>query len=263
MPADPEACPADTQGVREARPITFGPQYEPPSGTFGASFVGGIAHDLNNLLTVIVSAAFAGRDAPDVWAESLGSIEAAALHAVDLVKLLMLGPQMEPVAEMEAINLSELVRSLQPILDRLGRGACVMTLLLEEAAPPIVAHRSELGRVVVNFVLNAIEATPEGGSVVVQTGIGAPPVPCDLAPDDERLVWIAVRDTGSGFTEVALSHLFEPRFSTKASSGSGLGLATANGIVTRYGGKVLVHSAPGCGSTVVALFRAPARTADH
>ena len=110
------------------------------------------------------------------------------------------------------------------------------------APPPIQGTEDGLREVLVNLLLNAVDAMPQGGTITIHTQFV------------ETDVQVSVSDTGVGMDEDTRMRAFEPFFTTKADVGSGLGLSTANNIVTRWGGEIQVDSEPGKGSTFTLRF---------
>jgi PAS domain S-box-containing protein len=217
---------------------------------------GGIAHDFNNLLTAILgSAQLALREVEPthVIREDLEEIRRAGLRAADLTRQLLAYSRRQVVAP-KVIDLNEAVRNLDSMLRRLIREDIELVLTL---APTPLAVRSDPGQieqVVLNLVVNARDAMPQGGRIAVRTESvlldsqqpnNSPPAP------PGPYVHLAVTDTGTGLSPEAHAHLFEPFFTTKElGKGTGLGLATVYGIVKQNSGFIYVDSEPGHGTTV-------------
>jgi signal transduction histidine kinase len=215
---------------------------------------GGIAHDFNNLLGVILnySALLAHRvDGPGDQ-EDLAEIRSAAERAAALTQQLLTFASRD-LARPRPIDLNEVVRAVAPTLERaLGP---TTDLALDLAGEPLVAlaDRGQLEQVLVNLVVNAVEAMPEGGLVTVATGSGA-----------GAEVVLTVHDQGTGMAPDVAARAFEPFFSTKpAGAGAGLGLATVYGIVRRAGGEVAIGSEVGTGSTVTVRLPAASPVVDE
>ena len=217
---------------------------------------GGIAHDFNNLLTAILgSAQLALREVEPTHAvrEDLEEIRRAGLRAADLTRQLLAYSRRQVVAP-KVIDLNEAVRNLDSMLRRLIREDIELVLTL---APTPLAVRSDPGQleqVVLNLVVNARDAMPQGGRIAVRAESvlldSQQPNNAPAAPPGPY-VHLAVSDTGTGLTPEARAHLFEPFFTTKElGKGTGLGLATVYGIVKQNGGFVYVDSEPGQGTTV-------------
>ena len=213
---------------------------------------GGIAHDFNNLLTVITGYAelAAMRDGP--VKEELGEIQRAADRAAKLTGgLLDFSRQraLDPVA----LNLTDTVKGLMPMLERLIGEDIRMQLLTDGAIASVMADPGQIEQVVVNLALNARDAMPNGGTLTIETRT----VELTAGHSDEeeglpanRYACLMVSDTGSGIDPDVLEHLFEPFYTTKEiGEGTGLGLATVHGIVGQAGGAVRVYSEPGQGAT--------------
>jgi PAS domain S-box-containing protein len=212
---------------------------------------GGIAHELNNKLAVILGfsdliAKDLARDHP--VQESLREVRAAAEHSAALTSdLLSFGRQqmLEPRPLVVSEICADLLRILRPalggdvelVVEDDSDGACVM------------GDRAQLEQVLVNLALNARDAMPGGGRLSIRTGVIAPAA--DDA-DGPRRVTISISDTGVGMTDEVRERIFEPFFTTKEfGQGAGLGLATALGIVVQSGGRITVDSSPGHGTTVL------------
>ena len=211
---------------------------------------GGVAHDFNNLLSVILSCVdFAEqRLAPDdpVRGDVI-EIQHAAERAAALTRQLLMFSRRE-VVQPTVFDLGDLVRGLETLLARsLGE---LVRLDLEIAAdlPHVLADHARIEQVLVNLAVNARDAMPQGGVLRVDVrGAGDG-------------VAVTVRDEGTGMTPDVAARAFEPFFTTKERDhGTGLGLATAHGIVTDSGGEITIDSEPGRGTAV--RFTLPAAAA--
>ncbi len=221
---------------------------------------GGIAHDFNNLLTAILGYTALirmGLQPGDAVAEDVAEVEKAARRAADLTRQLLAFARKQVVTP-RVVSLNELVGNLQRLLDRLI-GPHVM--LETELAPDLWAVRADPGQleqVVTNLVVNARDALPRGGVIRVVTrnvslGPEAVAAHADLPAGD--YVRLEVSDTGEGMDEATLARVFEPFFTTKEKGkGTGLGLATAYGIVRQAGGSIGADSRPGAGATFTVLL---------
>jgi PAS domain S-box-containing protein len=210
---------------------------------------GGIAHDFNNLLTVIggnAELAQLEEDLPQGACQALADIRDACDRAASLTRQLLVFGQKQ-AARQEDVELNGLVRGMERMLRRVVPENVRMDFRL--AARPLTVHAdpSQLEQVVLNLAVNARDAMPRGGTLVIETlegamgeGPGAEPVhPAAL---------LAVTDTGAGMDAATLARIFEPFFTTKGSKGTGLGLATVYGIVRQCHGTVDVTSEPGEGT---------------
>jgi two-component system, cell cycle sensor histidine kinase and response regulator CckA len=221
---------------------------------------GGVAHDFNNMLVVIrgYTDILLRRIEDEALTDHLREIEAAAQRAGALTaQLLAFGRQAPGVAE--AVDLNALVRGIEPMLRSLLDED--IALALEEGATldPVRADSGHLEQVVVNLVINARDALPLGGEIRIETAAVAliESEAVALGLRDPRYVVLSVSDDGSGMTNETKSRIFEPFFTTKdVGKGSGLGLATVHGIVEQYGGRVIVDSELGRGTTFSLYFPA-------
>ncbi|MCU0622763.1 MAG: ATP-binding protein [Gemmatimonadaceae bacterium] len=216
---------------------------------------GGVAHDFNNLLGVIFASADLAQDAlprDHDAALEVREIRLAAERAAALTRQLLAFSRRQ-VIEPRRLVPGALAASLQPMLRRLLDASVTLDLDVDRSQWAVRADPAQVEQVLLNFVVNARDATPDGGRITlavddVSFGIG------DLAGNPERHVGdhvrLRVRDTGSGMDEATMSRIFEPFFSTKEpGKGTGLGLAMVYGAVQQAGGWVEVQSAPGRGST--------------
>jgi two-component system, cell cycle sensor histidine kinase and response regulator CckA len=203
---------------------------------------GGVAHDFNNLLTVIGSNAEMGEElaregqaTPDEFAE----IRAAVERAASLTRQLLAFSRRQVLAPV-ALSLNEVVSDAERMLRRVIGEDVVLETRLEDGVGEVVADRGQLEQVLMNLVVNARDAMPDGGRVVIATRRTA---------DGE--VAMSVVDTGTGMDADTQAHAFEPFFTTKElGKGTGLGLSTVYGIAQQSGGHVSIRSMAGEGTTV-------------
>ncbi|WP_437683295.1 ATP-binding protein [Sorangium sp. So ce131] len=224
---------------------------------------GGIAHDFNNMLMVMLGYGELllrrlGPDSP-IRRDAL-QITKAGERASALTRQL-LAMSRRKVLQREVLDINAVVLDMQSMLQRLiGEDIDLRTNVGRELGS-IKVDRSQLEQVLLNLVVNARDAMPRGGRLVVETSLGEPggsaaarsltPAEPDAAPASVGpYVVLAVSDSGSGMDQDTLSHLFEPFFTTKAGGkGTGLGLATVYGIVSQSGGHIEVESEIGRGTT--------------
>lgn len=213
----------------------------------------GIAHDLNNVLTVIGGSAELIRDRLPVGDPGLEEVEAiddSFDHARTLVsQLLAIGRRQ--VLRPTVFELNEAVTHLVPMLRRVAGAGADVTTLLEDGAGLVECDRSQLEQVLLELVVHARDATGEGGRLSIATGrevVGETrEVPgAALAPGCYAV--LAVRHEGRGMDEDTLARIFEP-FHSEERGSAGLGLATVHGIVDQSGGRITVDSAPERGTT--------------
>ncbi len=208
---------------------------------------GGIAHDFNNLLTAImgnINLAKIQLDPKDPVRELLADSETAAERAKDLThQLLVFAKGGEPVRH--SINLDQ---SIRQSVEFTLRGSNVKPVL--RFAPdlwPVDADEGQLNQVVNNIIINAVQAMPDGGEIVIGIENFVLESSRSLPLQPGRYLKIAFQDQGGGIPPENLSKIFDPYFSTKP-GGSGLGLATTYSIVLKHGGYIDVESRAGVGS---------------
>jgi PAS domain S-box-containing protein len=199
---------------------------------------GGVAHDFNNLLTPIIGYAqsvAASLDDDHPAQDSLRGVCEAAMRAGELTNQL-LTIQSGRAQAPEVIDLTDVVRGMERMLARVVPENIRVdaTDVSEDAI--VWADRGQLEQVLLNLVLNACDAMPEGGDLQISTGV------------EDQSATLIVRDTGVGMADETLARVFEPFFTTKGPKGTGLGLATAHGIVEQIGGRFEVTSEPGVGT---------------
>ena len=228
---------------------------------------GGIAHDLNNMLTAILnSAAFVTRRLPADSAEvsELQRLSLAANRSAKLTQQLLAFARRDMI-QPGVVDVNALVTEAVQLLRPLLRRTIDLELELEPKIERVMADKSRLDQVVVNLVLNARDAMPQGGRVTLETSS----VQLDAAYLQRhaqvnikpgRYVMIAVSDTGHGMDRETLSHIFEPFYTTKpVGQGTGLGLATVYGSVKQAGGLVWAYSEPNIGTVIKVYLPADER----
>jgi two-component system cell cycle sensor histidine kinase/response regulator CckA len=215
---------------------------------------GGVAHDFNNMLSVILSYTAILGDA--VGEESplradLEEIKAAGLRAAALTKQLLLFSRQQ-VTEPRPVRMNDVVCGVEKMLRRtLGEDIELGSKLGEELGC-VMADPHQIEQVLMNLVVNARDAMPTGGTLTIETR-SALPGECPRLSGAALL--LSVKDTGTGMNEETMQHLFEPFFTTKErGKGTGLGLSIVYGIVKGAGGEIVVESAPGSGTTFRIYF---------
>jgi PAS domain S-box-containing protein len=214
--------------------------------------VGGVAHDFNNRLLVIMGYADLlkrGSAHDSVLASHAEVVVSSARRAADLTRQLLAYSRRQVLRPRPA-DLNAVVDGTRRMLERLiGERVELVTVL--GAKYPMLADPGQIEHVLMNLTLNARDAMPDGGRVTLETfdvevSLESPLE--SLAPG--AYVALSVSDTGTGISEAARKHIFEPFFTTKdIGRGTGLGLATADGIVRQSGGGIGVKSSEGHGST--------------
>jgi PAS domain S-box-containing protein len=204
---------------------------------------GGIAHDFNNILLAIKSEAWLLKESiGSVEDERRGvdSLERAAERAATLTRQLLAFSRRQ-VLQPRLLDLNDTVGSMEELLRRLIGEDVELETVLDPDLPAVRADPGQMEQVIVNLVVNARDAMPDGGRVTIET--------VSLERSLGHVV-LSVSDTGIGITHEDREHIFEPFFTTKGSGkGTGLGLATVHGIVRQSGGRIEVASEPGHGST--------------
>lgn len=216
---------------------------------------GGIAHDFNNLLTIIKGYTELGRtrakNQPELRAD-LERIEDASERAAGLVRQLLAFSRRQ-VLQPKVLDLNGIVVGLDKLLRRLMDDDIEMKTIVDKDLGTIKADPGQVEQVIMNLVVNARDAMPDGGRLTVETEN----VELDGAYARDhatvrpgRYVMLAVSDTGVGMSGETIAHIFEPFYTTKESGrGTGLGLSTVYGIVKQSGGYIWVYSEPGEGTT--------------
>ncbi|MGZ4773434.1 MAG: hybrid sensor histidine kinase/response regulator [Ilumatobacteraceae bacterium] len=221
---------------------------------------GGIAHDFNNILFAIagyselleVDLATGGVGPITEQAlESVRAIAASAKRGANLTGQL-LSFSRQQVVSARVIEVDDAVRMLEPMLKPLIGERISLVPRLKAAGLRVKIDPGQFDQVVVNLVVNARDAMPSGGTIVIETGdmeFDDPLADGYVEIDPGRYAMVAVSDTGVGMGEETRRHAFEPFFTTKAAGkGTGLGLATSHGIIRQAGGNILLYSEPGRGS---------------
>ncbi|HET8733295.1 MAG TPA: GAF domain-containing protein [Anaeromyxobacteraceae bacterium] len=207
---------------------------------------GGIAHDLNNLLTVILSASgFALAAAPPgQLREDIEEVRGAADRARAVTRQLLAFGRRQ-VLEPGRVDLAAMVRDTERSLKRIVGERVALRVGAPSAPAPILADPAQIEQLLVTLAMNARDAMPRGGTLSVEV----------LEAGDPPAVRLVVADTGSGMDARTRARAFEPFFTTKPiGQGAGLGLSTAAAIVERAGGAIDLDSAPGKGTRFVIRF---------
>jgi PAS domain S-box-containing protein len=220
---------------------------------------GGVAHDFNNLLTVIgtySSLLLADTPEGDPRREDLEEIFSAATRAATLTRQLLAFGRRQ-LLDPKLLDLTTVVRSLEKMLRRVLSAEIALEITTDQSVGAIYGDAGQLEQVVMNLVVNARDAMPDGGTLRIDLrNVDVVPAESELAIPPERagqpvqMVCLTVADTGTGMSAETLARAFEPFFTTKSPGrGSGLGLSTTYGIVKQSGGFIRVRSEVGAGTT--------------
>jgi PAS domain S-box-containing protein len=227
---------------------------------------GGIAHDFNNLLTVISGYADALLDEGMSEGQSeLREIAAAADRATALTRQLLAFSRRQ-VLRPHVLSINGVVENLTPMLGRLIGEDVELEMSLDPQARNVLADPSQIEQVIVNLVVNARDAMPDGGQLTIETNsvyLDADYVTHHTEATQGPHTVLAVTDTGMGMDAETMARVFEPFFTTKpVGEGTGLGLASVYGIVKQSGGSIWVYSEPGHGTTFKVYLPVASATAD-
>jgi len=216
----------------------------------------GMAHHLNNLLAVMLlqidlllakTQPSEDRHALEMDRQALERVAKTILSAADVVRRVLEFGRMQPGSEaapVEVVDLTELAQDTLELTRPLwegqarSRGIQIQVALKPEPAAPVSGDESALREVLLNVLLNAIDALPEGGKITIETWVSG------------QWVYCAVTDTGAGMSKEVRERALEPFFTTKGTESTGLGLSLAYGIIQRHGGHLAIESAEGKGTIV-------------
>ena len=225
---------------------------------------GGIAHDFNNILTAILGHTDLIRRFSvlnEKASRSLNVIEDASRRAGRMISKL-LGFARKSKHERTAINLNDVVYETLKLLEQVIKKSIDMTVELDNRLPLIQGDVNQMEQVIMNFLVNARDAMPNGGRIVIKTQArtvikGTPDVPPYVPPGE--YVQISVSDTGTGIPEDVVNKIFEPFFTTKEpGKGTGLGLSMVYGAIKDHQGYLSVQSKLGVGSVFIVFLPAAA-----
>lgn len=218
-----------------------------------------LAHDFNNILEVISSnvyLALPDTDVPEATRARLQAISAASQKATALVRRLMQFGRPH-ILETQAVQINDLITGVLQLIRPLVRDKIHVRTTLHPDLPMVDADPVEMDQLLVNLIVNALDAMPQGGELTVSTEVAKrdeTPLKGDQAT--RQVVLISVSDTGVGIPIGVQSQIFEPFFTTKQ-KGTGLGLSSVYGTVRQHGGDIKVQSEPAKGTTF--LIALPAR----
>jgi two-component system, cell cycle sensor histidine kinase and response regulator CckA len=216
---------------------------------------GGVAHDFNNVLSVILSYAdliMGDLKANDPMRADMDEIRKAGLRAAGLTRQLLLFSRQQ-VVEPKVIDLQDVLEGMDKMLQRILGEDVELVSVPSKTIGRVKVDPSHVEQVILNLVVNARDAMPTGGKLTIETAnvvldeqYALTHLPAKAGPH----VMLAVSDTGTGMDRATQARIFEPFFTTKEKGkGTGLGLSTVFGIVQQSGGNIWVYSEPGKGTT--------------
>jgi two-component system cell cycle sensor histidine kinase/response regulator CckA len=231
--------------------LTAVPEMEP-----AGQLVGEIAHDINNLLTVVSGSALRLRVRPELSTvtEDLAQIISATERAAELTRQL-LAVDGEP-AELTLIDLAETIRRLEPTIRLLLAGDIVLDFRHYQPAPVVLMEPARFEQILMNLIMNASDAMAQGGTLTLSTqprNVSALQAKRRGIPSG-AYVLMSISDTGDGIEPKARDRIFEPLFTTKSGTATGMGLTSVRGAVDHAGGRIDVDSEPGRGTTFRVLL---------
>ncbi len=236
-----ERCEAEEAGVRLRDQLRHADRL----ATLG-QLAAGVAHEINEPLSNILGFAQLAKKHPALPEQVAGDLEKivkSCLHAREVIHKLLTFARKMP-AEKSPVDLNQVVTDGFYFLEsRCARAGIEMVRRLDPGLPVISADRSQLHQVIVNLVVNALQAMPDGGKLTIETRVS------------DRTASLIVEDTGTGMTESVRRNIFTPFFTTKdVNEGTGLGLAVVHGIVAAHGGTIEVESEAGHGARFTIEF---------
>lgn len=224
----------------------------------------GVAHDFNNILTIIQGHAGLLKGVPGLdtmLLDSAKQISLAAERAANLTRQLLMFSRKQ-IMQPQLLNMNDAIENLSKMLRALVGEPVELRRTLGEKLPPIYADPGMMEQIIVNLSVNARDAMPRGGVLTITTErVSLSPEQATRHPDarEGEFVCLNVADTGHGMDGATLSHIFEPFFTTKEiGKGTGLGLATVYGIVKQHQGWIEVESAVGRGTAFRIFLPSPA-----
>lgn len=221
---------------------------------------GGIAHDFNNLLMAIsghTELILMKMKKNDPLLRRIEEIKKAGERAASLTRQLLAFSRKQ-VLKPEILELNKLVSGIENMLKRLIGEDITFMLSFNQELNKIKGDAGQIDQIILNLVINARDAMPGGGALIIETeNVSIDEQFCKLVPDAQpgKFVCLSISDSGIGMDQELTQRIFDPFFTTKE-SGTGLGLSVVYGIVKQHGGWIKVYSAPGIGSNFQVFFPA-------
>lgn len=223
---------------------------------------GGIAHDLNNILTPIIGYGeilLLDTDKTDPKYEHINEVRDAGSRAKNIVRQLLAFARKQTL-EVKNVDLNHIIRNFQTLIRRSIREDIEIVHQLAEPLPLISADVGQMEQILMNLHINAQDAMSKGGILTVKTSsleLNGADVENRGLPKPGRYIMLTVKDNGQGMDHETLQHIFDPFFTTKThAQGTGLGLATVYGIVKQHNGDIQADSEPGKGTVFTLLLPA-------
>jgi two-component system cell cycle sensor histidine kinase/response regulator CckA len=215
---------------------------------------GGVAHDFNNMLTVILGYSDIIKQvlrADDPIHEYIEQVELAGNRAAELTRQLLAFSRKQVLTPV-VLNLNDQLSEMETMLTRLIGEDVVLAIRPTEDLWRVKVDAGQIGQVLMNLAVNSRDAMPQGGKLTIETSnveLDEHYASNNADARSGEYVLLAVSDTGCGMDRATLAQIFEPFFSTKGDMGTGLGLATVYGIVKQSNGHIAAYSEPGIGTT--------------
>lgn len=216
---------------------------------------GGVAHDFNNVLNVMVNGIeiLVSEAQTPTSIRILESMQRAAAQGTTLTQQLLTFARKQPLKQ-DKYNLNHVIRSFEPVLRRANKGSINFDLKLDPLLPPVIIDAPQFEAALLNLIINARDATPDGGAIALSTKqVKLSENEVDELPAG-HYVKVTVRDTGNGMSPEVAAQAVEPFFTTKeVGKGTGLGLSQVYGTIKQFGGKMEIETEVNKG-TAVSLF---------